>query len=166
MRARLLAVAVSTLVALLVLAPGAFAGGWALTTLDAVATPPSAGEPAAVGYTIRQHGMTPVDLADTGIAVTDRDGATTFFPGRRSGPVGHYLAEVTFPAAGRWTWSVRMDWFGEQPLGGVDVADASGDGSAGAGDSGAWLLLAGALACGALLAGHTLGRRVARPALA
>ena len=56
-------------VLLLLLAPAALAGGWAVSTIDPMATP-AAGAPIDVGFTIRQHGMTPVDLADVAIAVT------------------------------------------------------------------------------------------------
>jgi hypothetical protein len=47
------------------------AGGWAVTTLDPLPSAPAAGVPVVVGFTIRQHGRTPVALDDVGIDVTD-----------------------------------------------------------------------------------------------
>ncbi len=64
---------------LLALAPAASAGGWAVSTLDPMTTP-TAGVPTDVGFTIRQHGVTPVDLDDVAIAVTDSSGATNVYP--------------------------------------------------------------------------------------
>ena len=78
-------------VLLLLLAPAALAGGWAVSTIDPMATP-TAGAPIDVGFTIRQHGMTPVDLADVAIAVTGPSGEITVYPAHRDGDVGHYVA--------------------------------------------------------------------------
>ncbi len=36
--------------------------------------------PTDIGFTIRQHGVTPVDLADVAIAVTGPSGETTVYP--------------------------------------------------------------------------------------
>ncbi|MEO8162945.1 MAG: hypothetical protein ABI590_04110, partial [Ilumatobacteraceae bacterium] len=48
----------------------ATAGGWAVSTLDEVPVP-IAGEPIDVGFTIRQHGITPVDISENvGITIT------------------------------------------------------------------------------------------------
>ena len=97
-------------------------GGWAVTTLDAVPDRFEAGRAYDIGYTIRQHGVTPVDLASTGIRITSTDsGKQITFGGRRDGAVGHYVARVSFPAAGGWTWEALQDWFGPQPLGQLEV---------------------------------------------
>ena len=111
-------------VLLLLLASAASAGGWAVSTLDPMATP-TAGVPTDVGFTIRQHGMTPVDLADVAIAVTGPSGETTVYPAQREGDVGHYVASVTFEE-GRSTWEIRQGFFEPQDLGTITVAsDAS-----------------------------------------
>jgi hypothetical protein len=111
-------------VLLLLLASAASAGGWAVSTVDPMATP-AAGVPIDVGFTIRQHGMTPVDLADVAIAVTGPSGETTVYPAQRDGDVGHYVASVTFDA-GQSTWEIRQGFFEPQPLGTITVAsDAS-----------------------------------------
>ena len=98
----------------------ATAGGWAVTTLDEVPVAVS-GEAVAVGFTIRQHGATPVDL-DEGVAIeiTGADGTVQVFPATND-RTGHYVASVVFPAAGDYSWSVQQGWFGEQGLGTLTV---------------------------------------------
>lgn len=156
-------------VAVLVLSGGggpALAGGWALTTLDA--TPdPVAGRPLEVGFTIRQHGQTPVNLpGDVGIAVTSSTGRETFFRAEQRGPVGHFVATVLIDEPGTVTWSVRQGMFAPQDLGRVIVrpgtaAAASTPAPAVADGSPApyrWSLglRAGAIALALLLAGVAL----------
>ncbi len=103
-------------------ASGASAGGWAVTTLDAVPTPVP-GQPVRVGFTILQHGVTPVDLdSDVAIEVVDARGSNTVFPARLDGPTGHYVADVVFPTAGTYEWTVHQGWFEPQSLGTVTVA--------------------------------------------
>ncbi|MEO5901380.1 MAG: hypothetical protein ABIR68_14810 [Ilumatobacteraceae bacterium] len=121
----------SVLVMVAVPAGQASAGGWAVTTLDPV---PAArvGEAVPVGFVIRQHGVTPVQLvgddgpdAELGIEVRTASGRAEFFPASASGPVGHYTADVVFREAGDLTWSVHQGWFGPQDLGVVTVIAAS-----------------------------------------
>lgn len=119
----------------------ASAGGWAVGSLDAVPVA-TAGERATVGFTILQHGVTPVDLLgdpsnEVGIEISGADGSAEFFPAVSEGTVGRYVATVEFPAAGTYEWSIRMGWFGPQPLGTLEVADASGATASGTPDS-AW----------------------------
>jgi hypothetical protein len=112
---------------LLLLAPAASAGGWAVSTLDSMTTP-AAGVPTDVGFTIRQHGVTPVDLADVAIAVTGPSGETRVYPAQRDGDLGHYVATVTFEE-GQSTWEIRQGFFEPQSLGTITVAgEASGPG--------------------------------------
>jgi hypothetical protein len=102
-------------------APSAGAGGWAVTTLDAVPTDPVAGTPVDIGYTIRQHGVTPVELDGTAIVVHLVDGPAQRFVGRPDGVVGHYVATVTFPTGGMVRWGVEQGWFAPQDLGTIQV---------------------------------------------
>lgn len=106
------------------------AGGWAVTTLDEVPVPVP-GEEVDVGFTIRQHGVTPVDLEEgVGIEITASDGSERFFAAESDGVVGHYVATVVFPDAGSYTWAVRQGWFADQELGTIDVgASTAGGGS-------------------------------------
>jgi hypothetical protein len=117
----------STLIAALAfvaLAVPAAAGGWAVTTFDQLPPDFHAGQPYALGYTIRQHGKTPIRVESTLIRITGDHGTATF-PGAADGPVGHYVATVTFPAAGAYTWQVTQDPFAAQDLGTVSVLAAA-----------------------------------------
>ena len=119
MKRLLTALAVAAGVAVAGSAP-ASAGGWAVTTLDPLDSP-LPGEQVDVGFTIRQHGVTPVAVDGVAILVTDARGATESFTAHAEGPVGHYVASVTFPTAGSYRWSVEQGWFGSQDLGTVRV---------------------------------------------
>lgn len=103
----------------------ASAGGWAVASLDP-APAMEAGQQVTVGFTILQHGVTPVDLLNdasnvVGIEIREADGSVQFFPATGDGTVGHYLSTVQLPAAGSYEWSVRMGWFGPQSLGTLEV---------------------------------------------
>jgi hypothetical protein len=99
-----------------------------VSTLDPMATP-TAGVPTDVGFTIRQHGVTPVDLDDVAIAVTGPSGETTVYPAQRDGSVGHYVASVTFDE-GQSTWEIRQGFFEAQDLGTITVASGGSRSSA------------------------------------
>jgi hypothetical protein len=118
--------ALASFAACVLAAAPAGAGGWAVTTLDAMPADPVAGVPTDVGYTIRQHGVTPVALEDTAIVVEAAGGATQRFAGRADGAVGHYLATVTFPTGGALRWHVEQGWFAPQDLGTIQVAASDG----------------------------------------
>ncbi|MHB1128506.1 MAG: hypothetical protein ACYC06_00450, partial [Ilumatobacteraceae bacterium] len=84
---------------------------------------PVAGKPIDVGFTIRQHGVRPIDLSEgVGIRITFADGATHYFPAAGDGTPGHYVARVEFPSAGRYSWSIRQGWFADYELGQIDVS--------------------------------------------
>lgn len=166
--------AAAVALALLAWSPPAGAGGWAATSLDPLPASPRSGTTLTVGYTVRQHGITPAAVDGTGIAIVGPDGTRTVFPGRPSGPTGHYVAEVRFPAAGAWRWEAEQGWFGPQELGAVQVAPAAAGPAAAqapapaAGGSGpgaaAWALLAATLAAAALLGARVLALARHRPA--
>lgn len=99
----------------------ASAGGWAVGSIDEMPVA-IASETTDVGFTILQHGVTPVDLPDAGIEIVGRDGAVEFFPGRSDGVPGHHRATVTLPTtADQYSWNIRMGGFGVQDLGVIDV---------------------------------------------
>src|SRR5262245_22281816 len=100
------------------------AGGFAVTTLDPLpALTPD--EPAAVGFTVRQHGVTPVALDGVRLVVHTADGPTSIFEARADGPLGHYVADVVVPA-GTHRWEVIQGMFGPQDLGPLVVATGGG----------------------------------------
>ena len=166
-RARLVTAALTALVVVAGFGSSASAGGWAIGSIDAVPDA-HAGHTVNVGFTILQHGVTPVDLADdVGVEIVLADGTVEFFPATNAGATGRYVSEVTFPSPpGEFSWNLRMGWFGTHELGTLDVASASsGD------DSGTWtwamarwvtLGMAGALA--AVAAGDLFRTRRKLPA--
>jgi hypothetical protein len=120
-------VIVSVLVAALAmlwLASGAFAGGWAVTTLDPLPQPLHAGQTYRIGYVIRQHGVTPVTAGKPRVVIS-RAGEQLSFPGVAEGAPGHYVSDVIFPASAAWSWSVDQSPFPEpQKIGAIDVQPA------------------------------------------
>jgi hypothetical protein len=158
---------IAALIALLGLAATASAGGWAVGSIDAIPDA-RAGETADVGFTILQHGATPADLSeDVGIEIVQPDGTIDFFVGTSDGAPGHYVAAVRFPAAGTYTWGVRMGWFGTQDLGTLDVLPTGH--TVGAGTETPvwsitrWLMVIATAALATLaIADHTVSRRRAR----
>jgi hypothetical protein len=101
------------LVLWLALAAGALAGGWAVITLDAPPGEIRAGQPWTVGFTVLQHGVTPVHGFADGTPVEPLLVARNLDAGRRvevvgtpTEEVGHFTAEVTFPVEGEWTWTI------------------------------------------------------------
>ena len=131
-------VLLSALALSLLLAAPAAAGGWAATTLDERPGGFVAGDTYQIGYTIRQHGQTPVNVEELGgtteIRITSpQSGKTIAFQGVREGATGHYVAKVTFPSEGKWTWEVTQGPFEPQPLGSISVKPAGTGAQTGSG---------------------------------
>jgi len=84
-----------------------FAGGWAVITLDEIPTDIVAGEPVTIGFTVMQHGETPMnDLTPTITANIHKDQEFTV-TAVHDGKPGHYTATLTFSTEGKWDWSVH-----------------------------------------------------------
>jgi len=99
----------------------ASAGGWAATTLDEIPEV-QPGQATPIGFTIRQHGVTPTWVdGDVAIVATSPSGVKLVFPGVRQGSTGHYVATVTLPTAGTYRWEVRQGGFAPQDLGELAV---------------------------------------------
>lgn len=141
-------------------------GGWAMTSLDPF-DPPAAGQPTTIGFTILQHGQTPVDVPDVGIRILGQGQKSEFFPAVSDGPdrVGHYTATVVFPTGGTFTWVVEQGWFGPQELGLITI---EGGASASTAGSSSWQQPAALrfglplvlVACIGVIVGHSArGRR-------
>lgn len=98
--------------AALAAASQALAGGWAVVTLDEVPQAPRAGETIELGFMVRQHGRTPVDVhtfegeLPTLWARHGTSGETVTATARKQGAVGHYVVSVTFPRDGTWAWEI------------------------------------------------------------
>src|SRR5215213_2240827 len=113
------------------LATPAFAGGWAVVTLDQVPRDALAGRALSLGFMVRQHGVTPIDSAFGGATMvpvlTARNsatGATLRAEARKEGPVGHFVVDVTFPAGGTWQWEITPAPFAATDLGTLTVLPA------------------------------------------
>jgi hypothetical protein len=101
---------VIALVATLALAASVFAGGFAIANLDSGGPPqPVAGQGTRLGFTVLQHGRTP--WTQGGVSVVARNqatGQTIRADAIAEGQDGHYVATLTFPAAGTWDWDIEM----------------------------------------------------------
>jgi len=107
----------------LVIAIPAFAGGWAVITLDELPGDVVAGEPLTVGFTVLQHGRTPMsDLAPSIIANSKEEKFVVL--AEPEGKPGHYTAVLTFPKEGDWSWSIQAFTM-EQPMPVLRVAAAA-----------------------------------------
>jgi hypothetical protein len=120
---RRLVTAILAALALLALSVPALAGGWAVTTFDSLPDTFYAGQNYTLGYTIRQHGVTPISVDKTEIVALHSAKALSF-PGKADGPVGHYVASVYFPADGAWTWQVTQGPFAPMDIGSISVLPA------------------------------------------
>jgi mono/diheme cytochrome c family protein len=90
-----------------VLAIPVFAGGWAVITLDKLPGGVVAGEPLTIGFTVLQHGRTPMnDLGPTLNIHLDKTNAFVV-PAKHDDKAGHYTATFTFPKEGNWSWSIQ-----------------------------------------------------------
>lgn len=102
-----------TIALLMALVPAVLAGGWAVITLDDMPGEIRAGEPWTIGFTVLQHGKTPVHDLGEGVPVEPTFVATNAANGRRVEAVatpteepGHFMLEVTFPVEGEWEWTI------------------------------------------------------------
>jgi hypothetical protein len=101
----------ATLIALaatLLLAGTALAGGWANAIMDeGPQDPPTAGEPITIGFTLLQHGVTPVDHGTARVTVRNAaTGEELTVAARQEGASGHWIAVITFPSDGTWRYEV------------------------------------------------------------
>lgn len=87
----------------------AMAGGWAVASFDELPTQVVAGEPITFRFVVRQHGVTPTNGFNPIIAarLIETSETVRVVP-EQQGPVGHYVASVTFPSPGNWEWSIDM----------------------------------------------------------
>jgi hypothetical protein len=158
------------LLALLSLALPAAAGGWATATIDSGPIDPTAGTPVEIGFVLKQHGETPISWEMATYTGTNVEtGEQVSVEALPKGPVGHYVATVTFPSAGTWRSSLalrdllleEMTW----PLITVRAVGAPAP-STPAGIPTELIVAALALAVGLGLAGSLLVRRRETPAAA
>ena len=98
-----------------------FAGGWAVITLDELPTDVVAGKPLRIGFTVLQHGRTPMtDLEPTVTIQLSFDEKFVVYA-EPEGKPGHYTATITFPREGNWKWSIQAFTM-DQPMPVLTVA--------------------------------------------
>jgi hypothetical protein len=95
-------IALLAAVAFAALTGTAHAGGWATVELGEAPGGLVADEPWQVELIVKQHGITPMDGVTPSVQIANADGVVRTFPARPTSEVGHYVAEVVYPAAGEW----------------------------------------------------------------
>lgn len=113
---------VALLLSLLVIIP-ASAGGWAVITLDELPSNVVAGEPLTIGFTVRQHGHTPMSGLYPTITANLYKDAEFVVNAEAEGEPGHYTATLNFPKEGEWSWSIQA-FSMDQPMPVLNVAPA------------------------------------------
>ena len=123
---RLLLIPLALLLALAA-APAALAGGWATAGLSSTPDGVGPGEPRTVEITVLQHGRTPLAGLTPEVWISS-GGDTKKFAAKPTGERGVYRAEVVFPKAGRWTYTVLDGFNNEFPhtYPAVEIGDGGG----------------------------------------
>ena len=101
-----IALMMTLLLAVAIITP-VFAGGWAVITLDRLPTGVIASEPFTVGFTVLQHGKTPLADINPTITATLSESESFVVQAKPEGKTGHYSATLTFPKEGNWSWSIQ-----------------------------------------------------------
>ena len=96
-------IALLLVLAVLVPAEVAQAGGWATVELGESPSGLVAGKPWRVELIVKQHGITPMADVTPSITIVSAAGAERRFAAHPTGPVGHYVADVEFPSGGEWS---------------------------------------------------------------
>lgn len=84
----------------------AFAGGWAVIVLDELPRNIVAGRPLTIGFTLLQHGRTPLDGLEPKIITNLYKEQEFVLRAEPDGKPGHYTVTVTFPKEGEWRWFI------------------------------------------------------------
>lgn len=115
----LLAAALTGLLAGLLLASPARAGGWAATLLDPLPSRVEVGRTYTVGYWVLQHGTHPYDgdLGATALVLVDPQGQRRSFPGVPLAQPAHYATALVVPSAGSWRLEAEQGLFGTYVVG-------------------------------------------------
>jgi hypothetical protein len=149
------------LVAALVVAPAAVAGGWA--TVGVSPMPAEDGSDWNAVLMIKQHGRTPLDGVQPAITISNSGtGETRTFAATPTGTPGQYRAKVSFPSDGTWTYVINDGFSRTHTFAPVTI------GAAGDGGSFPTVTVTVAAALGLVLAALIVlvGRRRLQPRLA
>ena len=91
------------LLALLAVVTAAYAGGWAIITLNDMPDYAVAGKPLNLTFTVRQHGVTLLSSLKPSVRATDAGGLVAKAAVVRTAKAGEYTAALTLPQPGEWT---------------------------------------------------------------
>jgi hypothetical protein len=114
-----ISVGLALLLALILTIP-VFAGGWAVITLDELPADVLAGEALTIGFTVRQHGIRPMDGLDPSVTARLPTGEEFVVAAEADDKPGHYTARLTFPQEGKWEWSIQAFTM-DQPMPALQV---------------------------------------------
>src|SRR5215217_2261713 len=102
------------IVGLLTLSAPVLAGGYAVVRLDEPPGDVLVATPWRFGFMVLQHDVTPnSDVTPIVRALHKETGEEVTATAQQEGAVGHFVAEVTFPRAGEWKWSIEPLPFAE-----------------------------------------------------
>src|SRR3990170_408583 len=106
----------------------AFAGGWAVVTLDSLPRGVTPGAAFTIGFTVRQHGVTLLSNLDPAPQVTAKNVETSAVvrsTADADGGMGHYSARLTLPTTGEWTWGIQAFGSQVQPMPSIVVSSSA-----------------------------------------
>ena len=89
-------------VAVFALVTAAYAGGWAIITVNQLPEYAVAGQPLTLTFSVRQHGKTLLSELHPTIQTAAPGGRTIKVAAMRTASPGEYSARLTFPQAGEW----------------------------------------------------------------
>lgn len=110
MKKMMIWLSIALMLTLLTPAIPAMAGGWVVVTVDALPQNIETDVPVSIGFTVRQHGRTLINLTPVQpliVATHLATGETIETRADQDGFTGHYRATVTFPLAGTWHWQIK-----------------------------------------------------------
>lgn len=119
------------LAAMLALAAPVLAGGWATVRLDEPPAELRSGQPWQFGFMVLQHDVTPnSDVTPVVHAVHLGSGDEVTATAVQEGPTGHFVAELTLPHEGEWSWTITPEPFAETAFPTLVVGNQEADAAA------------------------------------
>jgi plastocyanin len=120
-------VGIVLIAALVTLSAPALAGGYAVVRLDEPPGDVLVATPWRFGFMVLQHDVTPnSDVTPVVHSLHKETGEEVTAIGKQEGAVGHFVAEVTFPRAGEWKWSIEPLPYAETSFETLTVLESSG----------------------------------------
>jgi len=107
----------------------AFAGGWAIVTVNDLPEYVVSGKPVVLTFTVRQHGMTLLNGLKPSVRATSSGRSDARVSATPTGKTGEYSAIVTLPNAGAWTIQIDSGFNANEtrllPVRVIDAGSAS-----------------------------------------